>query len=257
MRHEMHHAMQLSTRGFDFIKSFEGYHTALPDGGCKAYLDTLAKPPIWTIAWGVTEGVTPGMVMTLAEAEAAFRKELAKHEAIVRRVVTVEIGQNNFDALCSFQYNTGGLPGSTLLKKLNKGDFDGAAREFDRWKTAGGKVYKGLVRRRAAERAMFEADARDEDIAVGQPDMPQTAEPTSTPVSKGTVATLAASGGAVIPAIPGVVSDTATNAQSWQGLAEQTLSLGKWATSSSSLLVVAAGAAVVLGLMALSKWRQA
>ena len=41
--------MKLSAAGFDLIRSFEGYHTALPDGSCKAYLDTLAKPHIWTI----------------------------------------------------------------------------------------------------------------------------------------------------------------------------------------------------------------
>jgi lysozyme len=165
--------MKLSAAGFDLIRSFEGYHTALPDGSCKAYLDTLAKPHIWTIGYGVTEGVTADMVLTKEQAEAMFRKELEKHEAIVSRLVRVEIGQSNFDALVSFQYNTGGLPGSTLLKKLNNGDFDGAAKCFDSWNKAGGKVVKGLVRRRAAERAMFEQDAKDPEIPEGSPDMPQ------------------------------------------------------------------------------------
>ena len=160
----------------ELVKSFEGYHTARPDGSCEAYLDKLASPPIWTIGWGCTEGVKPGMVWTAAEAEAALMRELEKHAAIVDRVVTAEIGENNRAALISFQYNTGGLPKSTLLKKLNAGDFDGAAREFDRWNKAGGKVYKGLVRRRAAERALFEMDARDNDIPVDAPDMPQAVD---------------------------------------------------------------------------------
>lgn len=168
--------MKISDRGLALICEFEGYHTALPDGSCKAYLDTLADPPIWTIGFGCTEGITRDMIWTRTEAEDALRRELAKHEAIVSRCVTVEIGQNNFDALVSFNYNTGGLPGSTLLKKLNKGDFDGAAREFDKWNKAGGKVIKGLVRRRAAEQALFEQDARDAHIPVGKPDMPQAVD---------------------------------------------------------------------------------
>lgn len=168
--------MQTSQSGFELIRSFEGYHTALPDGSCKAYLDKLAYPPVWTIGWGCTVNVKPGMVWSREEAEAALRREIAKHEERVTRLVTVVIGQGNFDALVSFDYNTGGLAKSTLLKKLNKGDFAGAAREFDRWIYAGGRIYNGLVKRRAAERALFEEDAKD-DIPEGEPDMPQKVEP--------------------------------------------------------------------------------
>lgn len=175
--------MKLSQRGLDLICEFEGYHTALPDGSCKAYLDRLAKPPVWTIGYGCTEGVTAGMVLTKNEARELFARELAKHEAIVMRLVTVAIGQNNFDALVSFSYNTGGLAKSTLLRKLNRGDFAGAAREFAKWNKAGGTVYKGLVRRRAAEMALFEADARDEHIPQGEPDMPQKVDEPTTPAA--------------------------------------------------------------------------
>lgn len=241
--------MKISDRGLALITEFEGYHTALPDGSCKAYLDKLAKPHIWTIGPGLTEGVHEGMVLTREQADAALRRELAKHEAIVNRCVTVEIGQNNFDALCSFSYNTGGLPKSTLLKKLNANDFDGAAREFDRWSKAGGKVYKGLVRRRAAERALFEQDARD-DIPHGEPDMPQTVEPTPAPISKGTVATVATGAGVLIPQVPSVVTETAANASSWQGAGDQIAGLLKWAIVSPMALVIIAATA---GLLLLPK----
>lgn len=169
--------MKLSKRGLDLICEFEGYHTALPDGSCKAYLDRLAIPHVWTIGYGCTEGVSPGMTLTKDEAQARFHGELEKHERIVSKLVKVTIGQNNFDALVSFSYNTGGLGKSTLLRKLNRGDFDGAAREFAKWNKAGGKVWKGLVRRRAAEAALFQADAFDNELPEGAPDMPQGIDP--------------------------------------------------------------------------------
>lgn len=66
-------------------------------------------------------------------------------------------GQGQFDALVSFTYNLGArsLSTSTLLRKLNAGDYAGAADEFLRWNKAGGKVLTGLTRRREAERALF------------------------------------------------------------------------------------------------------
>lgn len=236
----------------DLVRSFEGYHTRLDDGRCAAYLDKLASPHIWTIGYGCTEGIKPGMIWTEAEAESALMRELEKHAAIVDSVVTVPIGEHNRAALISFQYNTGGLPGSTLLKKLNGGDFDGAAREFDRWSKAGGKVYKGLVRRRAAERAMFEMDARD-DIPPGEPDMPQSVQPTPAPISKGTVATVATGAGVLIPSVPSVVTETAANASSWQGAGDQIAGLLKWAVASPMALAVLVVTAA--SMWAVNKWR--
>lgn len=233
------------------VKSFEGYHTRLPDGRCKAYLDRLAKPHVWTVGYGCTEGIRAGMVWTEAEAEAALMRELEKHAAIVDRVVTVPIGENNRAALISFQYNTGGLPKSTLLKKLNRHDFDGAAREFDKWNKAGGVVYKGLVRRRAAERALFEQDARD-DIPEGEPDMPQTIDaPGLSTGAKTAIGIGTATGGAVIPAVPSVVTDSAGNAESWQAVGSQIVGLGQWAVSSPLALGVVL---VTAALLFLPRW---
>lgn len=146
--------MKLSDAGLAFIVSFEGLHTKLPDGRFAAY---RCPAGVWTIYAGCTEGVKQGDVCTEDEGREMFRRELAKHEAAVRRLVTVDLTQQQFDALVSFSYNCGAaaLGKSSLLKHLNKGDYARAASHFADWKRAGGKVLNGLVRRRAAEAALF------------------------------------------------------------------------------------------------------
>lgn len=83
--------------------------------------------------------------------------DLKKFEAAVNKV-TVALNQNQFDALVSLTYNigTGAFASSTLLKKLNAGDYKGAAAQFDVWNKAGGKRMQGLVNRRSTERKLFE-----------------------------------------------------------------------------------------------------
>lgn len=73
------------------------------------------------------------------------------------KYVKVKLTQNQFDALVSFVYNVGvgAFRTSTLLRKLNNGDYVGAAAEFKRWKFGGGKELPGLVRRRKAEEQLF------------------------------------------------------------------------------------------------------
>jgi len=178
--------MKIGPEGLALVKDFEGYGRKLPDGSCTAYQERInGKLDIPTIGYGCTRGVKMGMVWTQAEAEAKLLEELASHEARVVRLVTVELNQNQFDALVSFDYNTGGLHKSTLLRKLNKGDYDGAAAEFKHWNKFGGKPAKGLIRRRAAELALFMKPI--EDI---EPDyMPQEPEPSPAPMSPATVGT--------------------------------------------------------------------
>lgn len=164
--------MQLSDKGLALIQEFESYLKAQPDGSCKAY---KCPAGVWTIGFGVTEGVTAETHWTREEADTAFRRELLKHEKIVERLVTVPITQSQFDALVSFNYNCGSLASSTLLKKLNKRDYIGASDEFRYFtkarnpKTGKKEVLKGLVRRRKAEAAMFTSDM------PGAEDMPQAA----------------------------------------------------------------------------------
>jgi len=142
--------MKTSPKGIALIKSAEGLRLrAYPDPG------TGGLP--WTIGYGSTSGVTRNMVITEAQAEQMLAEDLVRFERIVERAVRLPVNQGQFDALVSFTYNVGegNFTASTLLRKLNAGDTAGAAEQFSRWVHAGGKVLPGLVKRRAAERAMF------------------------------------------------------------------------------------------------------
>jgi len=140
--------MHTSQKGLDLIKSFEGLRLS-------AY---KCPADVWTIGHGTTAGVKPGQTITKERAEELLREDVERFEAQVLRLVKVPLSQGQFDALVSFTYNlgAGNLSNSTLLRLLNAGDYAGAADQFDRWNKAGGKVLAGLVRRRAAERALFE-----------------------------------------------------------------------------------------------------
>lgn len=189
--------MNLSPTGLDFIVSFEGKLKLLPDGRYIAY---RCPANVLTIYAGCTEGVTEGMIVTEDEGKAMFRRELAKHEAAVRRLVTVDLTQNQFDSLTSFSFNvgTGALQNSTLLKHLNKGDYARAASHFADFKKAGGKVLKGLVRRRAAEAAMFMDDGEPVGM-VQKVDKPDTKMKLAEVVNKVVLPTgVVAGGGATV-----------------------------------------------------------
>lgn len=113
---------------------------------------------VWTIGYGHTDAdVTPGRRITEFEAEALLRADVREAVACVNRVVTVGIQQHHFDALVDFCFNVGvrAFTTSALLQCLNIGQFDNAAAQFGMWVHAGGKAVPGLMRRRAAETAMF------------------------------------------------------------------------------------------------------
>ena len=141
--------MQISKAGLDLIKQFEGLYL-------KAYRCPAGVP---TIGYGHTAGVAMGQTITQQQADDYLRRDVRQFERAVARLVTVPLTQGQFDALVSFAFNLGegALAQSTLLRLLNTGDYAGAAAQFDRWNKAGGRVLPGLVRRRAAERALFEA----------------------------------------------------------------------------------------------------
>lgn len=144
--------MKTSQVGINLISSFE-------DTRLKAYDDGVG---VWTIGIGTTVypngvKVKKGDVCTLEQAKSYFAHDLKRFEASVNNLVKVPLSQNQFDALVSLTYNIGetAFSESTLLKKLNAKDYQGAADQFPQWNKGGGKVLKGLVRRRAAERALF------------------------------------------------------------------------------------------------------
>ena len=159
--------------GLELVKSFEG----IPDGDpttvkIDPYLDPIG---IWTIGWGhairvgadylrgkenrkAAMDLYPGGI-TKEQAEQLLRGDLMDACRDVESLVDVDLTDNQFGALVSFTFNLGrgNLAKSTLLKKLNAGDYSSAAAEFPKWNKAGGKVLKGLVARRAAEAELFQA----------------------------------------------------------------------------------------------------
>lgn len=142
----------MSKNGLTLLKSFEGCELT-------AYQDPVG---IWTVGYGWTQPVNgkpvgKGMIITQETADRLLQTGVIQYEKGVARLLSVTVNQAQFDALVDFAYNLGvkALEGSTLLKKLNAGDYAGAADEFPKWNKAGGKVLNGLVKRRAAERAFF------------------------------------------------------------------------------------------------------
>lgn len=135
----------------DLIKQHEGLRL-------QAYRCAAGR---WTIGWGHTRGVTPGMRITDAEAEKLLGEDLAD---IGRRLdglmkeQGVELGANQRAALVSFAFNVGleALKGSTLWRRICENPcHPDIPREFSRWKYVGGKVMPGLVSRREQEAALY------------------------------------------------------------------------------------------------------
>jgi len=140
--------MRTSENGLALIRQAEGLRL-------RAY---KCPAGVWTIGYGTTAGVKEDQIITRERAEELLRDDVKRFEDQVLRLVKVQLTQGQLDALVSFTYNLGAanLGNSTLLRLLNAGDYKGAAAQFDRWTKAGGKELPGLVKRRAAERALFE-----------------------------------------------------------------------------------------------------
>lgn len=161
--------MNISEKGIQLIKSFEGCRLT-------AY-KAVPTEKMYTIGYG-HYGVEAGTVITQAQADMYLKIDLEKFDNYVNKYVTVPITQGMHDALVSFTYNcgAGNLKKSTLLKKLNQGDYIGAAEEFCKWNKANGQVLKGLARRRQAEKERFLEDMgtltfskkKDGDISISK-----------------------------------------------------------------------------------------
>lgn len=149
----------LSASAIDLICEFEGFVDHwYPDPAhgwkvptcCYGHTDAAGEPKY---------AATKAKKFTAAEGRAILANDLKVVCNSVAAVVTVQLTDNQFGALVSFTYNCGlgNLKKSTLLKRVNSGDFAGAEREFGKWVNAGGKKLNGLVRRRAAEAELFAA----------------------------------------------------------------------------------------------------
>lgn len=149
----------VSADGLALIKRFEGCARRRADGLVAAYPDPGTGGPPWTIGWGATgPDIGPDTVWTQAQCDARVVADVARHARDVDRALgDTPTSQGQFDALSSFHYNTGAISRATLTRLHRAGDHAGAAAEFARWKLAGGRVLKGLVRRREAEAALYRA----------------------------------------------------------------------------------------------------
>ena len=118
----------------------------------------LCPAGIWTIGWGSTGShVYKGLTISQEEADQLFIEDCERFVESVNSSVKVPLTQYEFDALVTFAYNVGcgNFESSTLLKKLNIGNYQGASNEFLRWDKSKGKVLKGLTYRRQSERHYF------------------------------------------------------------------------------------------------------
>lgn len=147
--------MKTSEKGIDFIKGFESL-------SLKPYLDSVNVP---TIGYGATfyqDGSKVTMFdkpLTVKEAEELLAFHLEEFESCVDdNLKEKELTQNQYDALVSFAFNLGcgNLKNSTLIKKVKNNPLDKTIyNEFLKWNKAGGKVLRGLTRRRIGEADMY------------------------------------------------------------------------------------------------------
>ena len=145
--------MRINETGLNLIKTFEGFRSE--PYFCSAMVATIGYGSTWSFDGSRVTLSHPRI--NKAEAEKLLLREIRNSEKAVDRLIKIELNENEHSALQSFVYNLGSgrLQSSTLRRKINRGDFEGAADEFPKWRRAGGKILKGLVLRRAAERKLF------------------------------------------------------------------------------------------------------
>lgn len=136
--------LSLTAAGLIAITDFEGFRG-------EAYIPAPGDVP--TIGFGSTKGVKLGDTVSVEEGLNLLQQDVRTAEDAVRSCVRVPLYPHEFDAYVSLAYNIGGRAfcGSTLVRKLNSGDYRGACEEIKRWTFAGGRELQGLVRRRAEE----------------------------------------------------------------------------------------------------------
>ena len=163
---------RITQETLDLVKRWEGLQlSAYPDPGSKT-----GEP--WTIGYGHTSDgflkVRKGMKITLEGAEAALRHDLEQAAEVVARLVKVPLNDNHLGALVSFVFNLGAanFAGSTLLRKLNAGDYKAVPGELAKWVHNDGRVMPGLVNRRSAEARFWarEAPAAPQDVVLPPPE---------------------------------------------------------------------------------------
>lgn len=221
---------RINAAGLSHIMQWEGKRLV-------AYQDMAG---IWTIGYGHTTAagiprVREGMRISDKEAEDILKKDLIKFEDRVSRLVKVPLTDNQFAVLVSFDFNTGALHKSTLLKKLNEGDYDAVPAELMKWVNAGGKRVQGLVNRRAAEAGLW---AKGEFVSSNTVEAKKAVPVKDVAVIGGTGTTGAVA--TIGPAIPDIVDAVSSQ--------RDELTSGQWAR-----VIVAV---LILGLMLYGIWRK-
>lgn len=229
--------MRTSQAGIDLIKKYEGLRLT-------AYYCPAGK---LTIGYGHTSAagnpiVSKGMAITEDEAETILRNDLLTVEAEVERLVKNPILQNQFDALVSFQYNTGALGRSTLLKRVNDGNFAAVPAEFMKWINGDGRPLPGLIRRRREEAKLWRGLDTNEPVNTNESRFtPDTPKPSKSIIAskEGGAAVIAGSASAL-----GVINEVKSGVQDATDIVTSlVMALGR-PTVMVLLLVVVVAAAI-------------
>ena len=185
---------RITDEALQLLKQWEGLRL-------EAYQDVSG---VWTIGYGSTAGVKEGQVISTAEAVRRLRLDLNRFERTVEELVKVPLTDNQFAALVSFCYNVGraAFESSTLLRRLNRGDYASVPPELAKWNkaTVGGRLQRvaGLANRRAAEIGLWVkgdfVTSRDMGAVAPPFEAGQTAW----------VASLGAAVGAVVPLVQAI-----------------------------------------------------
>jgi lysozyme len=210
--------MKLNDRGFALICEFEGCRTA-------AYQDAVG---VWTIGYGHTSAaglpcVAPGLTVTRAEATGILMRDLETFSAGVKSAITTQLNDNQFSALVSFAFNVGlgNFRSSSVLRSVNACCFDQVPADLALWVKAGGKVLPGLIRRRAAEAALF---MTGDLVALPAADRPAASKSRTTDAGRG-IEPMAErlhqpshiNFAAVLSAVGGFVSSASHHLEDWIG----------------------------------------
>jgi len=230
--------MHMSQGGLDaLLKKFEGCKL-------KAY---YCPAGVCTIGYGHTSAagapqVVDGMTITQAQAEDILKRDLVKFESAVADLVKVKLTQNQFDVLVDFSYNAGvgALQKSTLLKKVNAGDFDDVPAELAKWTKSGPekKTLPGLVRRYQARSAWWSADRHVEEHEQRATPDPVPAR-TMADSKQGNAALVTAGLGSV-----GVAKEIAAQAKDASDVADQFMGLLSNTNFVIMVAIIGAGAAI-------------
>ncbi len=180
---------RINAEGLALIKRWEGCRL-------EAYRDVGG---IWTVGYGHTRTARQGLRITQEQAEALLREDLRVFEAAVDDAVVAPLTDNQFASLVSWSFNVGvaAMRSSTLIRKLNRADYDAVPRELLRWNKVQGRPVSGLANRRAAEAGLWARGAfvASRNIAATEP------PPSSPAAEAGKLGGVAAAAAAVAPAI--------------------------------------------------------